>query len=315
MSRRGGRRRQRRSRARAATSPSFPACNVLAEPLDGHRLVFKAAMITMLFLVTVTTTLPVSKLCYYGRMCIFQVVTETVTVQWYYNHTAVDTTSASLPPYRSWGYSTGTDPEVAHNTRKMFPVKPVFGDDPTQIPDDVITRDAPPTPPIQGPTVFGGTVQEEIDGKPDILKSWAFMTTDQRNVYLAMARLRIRKHFYEILNREFDPAEMPPASYKMTQSAPASNITVMNKKHTFSAVKPVTDEKTKGEMKKTEMAAEGRVLVENATETSTKNATSHEGNHHMIGGIERVETVAFTVFDLVVASSVAYSYICTAQIT
>ncbi|XP_019637299.1 PREDICTED: uncharacterized protein LOC109479752 [Branchiostoma belcheri] len=292
MSRRGGRQRQRRSRARAATSPSFPACNLPAEPQGGHRLVFKAAMITMLLLVTVTT-----------------VVTETVTVQWYYNNTAADTTSAHLPPYRSWGYSTGTDPEVAHNTRKMFPVKPVFGDDPTQIPDDVITRDAPPTPPIQGPTVFGCTVQEEIDGKPDILKSWAFMTTDQRNVYLAMARLRIRKHFYKVLNREFDP-KMTAASYKMTQSVPACKMTQ-------SAVKPdtSTDEKTKGEMEKTEMATEGKVWVENATETSTKNATSHDGKQHMIGGIERVETVAFTVFDLVVAASVAYSYICTAQIT
>ncbi|KAI8503859.1 Tubulointerstitial nephritis antigen-like [Branchiostoma belcheri] len=292
MSRRGGRRRQRRSRARAATSPSFPGCNVPAEPQDVHRLVFKAAMITMLLLVTVTT-----------------VVTETVTVQWYYNNTAVDTTSASLPPYRSWGYSTGTDPEVAHNTRKIFPV-----DHPTQVPDDVITRDAgiPPVdevrPPIQGPTVFGCTVQEEIDGKPDILKSWAFMTTDQRNVYLAMARLHIRKQFYEILNREFDPAEMLPASYK---SVPASKMTQ-------SVVKPDTStvEKTKGEMERTEMAAEGRVLVENATETSTKNATSHEGKHRMIRGMERVETVVLTVFaGVVAAGSVAYSYICTAQIT
>ncbi|KAI8503855.1 Bax inhibitor 1 [Branchiostoma belcheri] len=324
MSRRRGRRRHRRSRARAATSPSFPACNVPEEPQDGHRLVFKAAMITMLLIVTVTTVNDFRvdcELCRHwglsrrtgakqncaggveerrGRSRFFAgakqngpgagakqngggeeegVVTETVTVQWYYNNTAVDTTSASLPPYRSWGYSTGTDPEVAHNTGKMFPVKPVFGDDPTQIPDDVITR------------ANRLWMQEEIDGKPDILKSWAFMTTDQRNVYLAMARLRIRKQFYEILNREFDPAEMPPASYK-------------------SAVKPDTStvEKTKGEMEKTEMGAEGRVLMENATETSTKNATSHEGNHHMIGGMERVETVVLTVFaGVVAAGSVAYS--------
>ncbi|XP_019634622.1 PREDICTED: uncharacterized protein LOC109477718 [Branchiostoma belcheri] len=292
MSKRGGRRRHRRARARAAiaTSSTFPACNVLDEPRDGHRLVFKAAMITMLLLVTVTT-----------------VVTETATVQWYYNNTAVDTTSASLPPYRSWGYSTGTDPEVAHNTGKRFPVKPGFGDDPTLIPDDVITDPGMPPgdevrPPIQGPTVFGCSVQEEIDGVPDILKSWAFMTTDQRNVYLAMARLRIMKQIFEVLNREFDP-EM------MAQFAPASKMTQ-------SALKPdtSTDEKTKGDMEKTEMAAEGRVLVENATET-TNNTTSHEGKHRMIGGIRWVETVALTVFGVVAAGSVAYSYSCTAQIT
>ncbi|KAI8498840.1 Tubulointerstitial nephritis antigen-like [Branchiostoma belcheri] len=293
MSKRGGRRRHRRARARAAiaTSSTFPACNVLDEPRDGHRLVFKAAMITMLLLVTVTT-----------------VVTETATIQWYYNNTAADTTSAHLPPYRSWGYSTGTDPDVAHNIGKMFPVKPGFGDDPTLIPDDVITNPGMPPvdevrPPIQGPTVFGCSVQEEIDGVPDILKSWAFMTTDQRNVYLAMARLRIMKQIFEVLNREFDP-EM------MTQSVLASKMTQ-------SALKPdtSTDEKTKGEMEKTEMAAEGRVLVENATETTT-NATSHEGKHRMIGGIRRVEMVALTVFGAVVAAgSVAYSYSCTAQIT
>ncbi|XP_078694739.1 uncharacterized protein LOC144923780 [Branchiostoma floridae x Branchiostoma belcheri] len=296
MSKRGGRRRNRRSRARAAT-PTFPACNMLDEPRDGHRLVFKVAMITMLLLVTVTT-----------------VVTETATVQWYYNNTAADTTSAHLPPYRSWGYSTGTDPDVAHNTGKRFPVKPGFGDGPTQIPP---TNDPgmPPVdevrPPIQGPTVFGCSVQEEIDGVPDILKSWAFMTTDQRNVYLAMARLRIMKQIYEVLNREFDPkmmAQFAPASM-MTQSAPASKMTQ-------SALKPdtFTDGKTKREMEQTEMAAEGKVLMENATETTT-NATSHEGKHRMIGGIRQVEMVALTVFGVVAAGSVAYSYSCTAQIT
>ncbi|KAI8509277.1 Tubulointerstitial nephritis antigen-like [Branchiostoma belcheri] len=294
MSRRRGRRRHRRSRARAASSPSFPACNVPDEPQDRHRLVFNAAMITMLLLVAVTA-----------------VVTEIVTVQWYYNNTAADTTSASLPPYRSWGYSTGTDPEVAsaHNTMKI-PVKPVLGDNHTQITSPTNDPGIPTVdevrPPIQGPTVFGCSVQEEIDGVPDILKSWAFMTTDQRNVYLAMARIRIRKQIYEILNREFDP-EMPPAPYKMTQSAPASKMTQ-------SAVKPdtSTEEKTKGEMKKTETTAEDKLQLENATET-TKNTTSHEGMHHVFRHIQRVETVALAVVGMVAAGSVAYS--CTPQIT
>ncbi|KAI8481000.1 hypothetical protein Bbelb_413040, partial [Branchiostoma belcheri] len=255
----------------AVSSSTFPACYVPDEPQDGQRLLCSAAVIMMLLLVAVAT---------------------------------VNTTSAKLPPYRSWGYSIGTDPGGVHNTRKRFLEKPVLGDDHT--PDDMFTREAAPTndpdmppvhvdkvrPPIQGPTVFGGSVQEEIDGMSDIF-----------NATCTSPRLRIRKQIYEILNREFDP-KMPPASYKMTQSA--------LKPHTS------TNEKTKGEMGKTGMATKDEVQVTNATEmnfvtTKTRHATSREAR--LVQACPAGETVALAVVGVVTGGSVHYSYSCTAQIT
>ncbi|KAI8520674.1 Tubulointerstitial nephritis antigen-like [Branchiostoma belcheri] len=140
MSRRRGRRRFRRSRARAATSPTFPASAVPAEPQYGRRRLLTVAVISVLVLVAVTT-----------------VVALTVTVQ-SWPDTPEDETPVNLPPYRAWGYRRA-------------------GVDPTD-PGDTITADSPPTnDPTTPPTDQVKTVPDQTDTPG--FDDWDFLSGDK----------------------------------------------------------------------------------------------------------------------------------------
>ncbi|XP_066274346.1 uncharacterized protein [Branchiostoma lanceolatum] len=234
MARRRGRRRHRRSRARGVPCPRFPASDVSDEPQDERRRLFKAALITALLAVAVTT-----------------VVVVKIIVQ--LNTTADET---NLPPYRSWGYSGAetypTDPEVT-SKHKLSEKVHVFAEDDTRVPDDMTSTDCPPTESLVSPPT-DHVRPDQTDGGRDFddwssmsgeshvrdknvpvlrrtrkqtevhlpdddpvasptdhvrrrhrFKPWDVMTAQEKHSYIVMMRLRIYKYMNKLLHREDEP--------------------------------------------------------------------------------------------------------------
>ncbi|XP_019623034.1 PREDICTED: uncharacterized protein LOC109469091 [Branchiostoma belcheri] len=289
MSRRRGRRRFRRSRARAATFPTFPASAVPADPQYGRRRLLTAvpaepqygrrrlltvAVISVLVLVAVTT-----------------VVALTITVQ-SWPDTPGDETPVKLPPYRAWGYRrAGVDSTDPGKTTE-------------HVPDDVITTDSPPT---NGPTTPSTDQVKTVPDQTDTpgFDDWDFLSGEKHYDGNIPVRRRIEEN-------GLDPSEdvEPPDETPATES-------------TEPKLKPDASVETqaKGDLRNTtNMTAVDNVLILSTTELNlylssvmNTNMTSRERRHRVIRRIKRVQTVALVVVGLLVAGSLAHNLM--AQIT
>ncbi|XP_066271588.1 uncharacterized protein [Branchiostoma lanceolatum] len=332
MARRRGRRRHRRSRARGVPCPRFPASDVSDEPQDERRRLFKAAVITALLAVAVTT-----------------VVVMTVTVQ--LNAIADET---NLPPYWSWGYSGAgnypTDAEVTSKHKLRERVR-VFAEDDTRVPDDMTGTPAkslvsPPTDHVRPNETDGGRKHTEVHLSEDDpvasptdhvrrrhrFKPWDLMTSQEKHSYIVMMRLRIYKYMNKLLHREDQPkiqSHFEANNHARVRQRPWAAKTFPNSESPTAPDDPVdkmsqlapkpgsfVDVNPKSEIENTEKTAVDKALLENSKEMNlylssimTKNMTCRERKHRVLRRIKRVETLALVVVGALVAGSLAYNVI------
>ncbi|CAH1254870.1 Hypp1425 [Branchiostoma lanceolatum] len=330
MARRRGRRRHRRSRARGVPCPRFPASDVSDEPQDERRRLFKAAVITALLAVAVTT-----------------VVVVTITVQL---NTAADETN--FHPYRSWGY-TGvgtypTDPEVT-SKHKLRERVPAFAEDNTRVPDDMAATPAkspvsPPADHVRPDETDGGRKHTVVHlGEDDPVasptdnvrrrhrfKPWDVMTAQERHSHNAMMRLRIHKYMNKLIRRENEPKirlDFEDDNHARARQRPWAAKTIPNSESPTAPDDPVdkmsqlapkpgssVDVKPTSDIENTEKTAVDKVLLENSKEMNlylssimTKNMTCRERKHRVLRRIKRVKTLALVVVGVLVAGSLAYN--------
>ncbi|XP_078620912.1 uncharacterized protein LOC144887490 [Branchiostoma floridae x Branchiostoma japonicum] len=286
MARRRGRRGHRRSRARGGPSPRFPASEGTDDSSDERWRLLRTAVFTTLLLAAVTTAVSV-----------------TITAQ-FYSNTAAEETPTGLPPYRSRGY--GGVPDSMTSTDATATNDPI----------------APPIDHVRRPNV-----------KPDVHKDWDSLTAGQKHWYLS--KMRLHKQMHDLLHLQDEPkvhaqsdleddilrhfmdwdvntitntfyySESPTGpddtEYKKNQLGPKSGSSIQTK--------------SKSELENTEATAVDKVLLEKARQVNlylnyvmTANMTCREKKHRMFRRVKRVTTVAMVVVGVLVAGSVAYSF-------
>ncbi|XP_078590081.1 uncharacterized protein LOC144870188 [Branchiostoma floridae x Branchiostoma japonicum] len=283
MSRRRGRRGHRRSRARGGPSRRFPASEATDDSSDERWRLLRTAVFTTLLLAAVTTAVSV-----------------TITAQ-FYSNTAAEKTPAGLPPYRSRGHG--------------------------GVPDGMTATDATAPPPTSDPMAPPTDHVRRRDDKPDV--DWDSMTARERYSYLAMMRLRISKQMYGHLHGQDEPKVRTDLEEDTLRHFMDWDVnTVAN---TFSYSESPTDvpeykmnqpksgssieTKSKSELENTETTAVDKVLLEKARQVNlymnfvmTANMTDRERKHRVFRRVKRVTTVAMVVVGVLVAGSVAYSF-------
>ncbi|CAH1228095.1 Hypp195 [Branchiostoma lanceolatum] len=319
MSRRRGRRRSRRSRA--VTFPPCPPSDTHADLSDRRQRLLKAAMVTALVLVAVTSIAAV-----------------TIVVQ---SNTDVVKTATNLPPYQG-DYKAGIADSKdlsRHNRRDRVQVKRDSVEDNTQahrVPDSMIPADAPPTtdpssmtPPTghvknpqvpdqtetvrsegwkrfrveriptcdaynhtQVPTVPPHVGDEERYGFGD----WDYTTKD--NHY---SNVRVRHRVSKIsLNSE---------TFSATNESPTDKMTQLESKPNSSL-----DKKGNGDIDNTGTAAMDNVKMKNSTDLNlylnamlTDSMKMHNRKHRVLKRIRRAKVIALAVAGVLIAGLVGYN--------
>eukprot|EP00058_Branchiostoma_floridae_P020872 XP_002606362.1 hypothetical protein BRAFLDRAFT_67605 [Branchiostoma floridae] len=263
----------------------FPVYEVTDDSIDERWRLLRTAVFTTLLLAAVTTAVSV-----------------TITVQ-FYSDTAAEKTAAGLPPYRNRGHG--------------------------GVPDGTIATDATAPPPTNDPMTPPTAHVRRRDDKPDVHRDWDSMTARQKHWYLSKMRLRISKHMHDLLHLQDEPKVQKDLEDDILRHFTDWDVnTVAN---TFSYSESPTDvpeykmnqpksgssieTRSKSELENTEATAVDKVLLEKAREMNlylssvmTTNMTDRERKHRVFRRVKRVTTVAMIVVGVLVAGSVAYSF-------
>ncbi|CAH1254878.1 TINAGL1 [Branchiostoma lanceolatum] len=293
----------------------FPASEVSDEPQDERRRLFKAALITALLALAVTT-----------------VVVVKITVQ--LNTTADET---NLPPYRSWGYSDTRVPDDMTST-DCPPTESLVPTDHVRPDQTDGGRDFDDWSSMSGEShVRGKNVpvrrrtrkQTEVHLPDDDLvasptdhvrrrhrfKPWDLMTSQEKHSYIVMMRLRIDKYMNKLLHREDEPklrSDFEADNHARVRQWPWAAETFPNSESPTAPDDPVDnmsqlapkpgsfpDVKPKSEIENTEKTAFDKVL----SFIMTNNMTCRERKHLVLRRIKGVTRLALVVVGVLVVGS------------